>query len=116
MGVINITPDSFSDGGRFLQVDQAVSQAAIQLRQGADVLDLCSSWVSHLPDRPLGRVSGLGMNARELEANQRLTEFVQADLNAEPKLPFAAASFDACLNVVSVWIWPWSSDLSSWFF
>ena len=40
MGVINITPDSFSDGGRFLQADLAVAQAEIQLRQGADVLDL----------------------------------------------------------------------------
>ena len=40
MGVINVTPDSFSDGGRFLQADLAVAQAAIQLRQGADVLDL----------------------------------------------------------------------------
>jgi len=68
----------------------------------ADVVDLCSSWISHLPDKPFGRVSGVGMNARELEANKRLTEFVQADLNAQPKLPFDDTSFDACLNVVSV--------------
>ena len=40
MGVINITPDSFSDGGRFLRVDHAVAEAAQQLQQGADVLDL----------------------------------------------------------------------------
>lgn len=72
------------------------------LPKEADVCDLCSSWISHLPDRPFGRVSGVGMNARELEANTRLTEFVQADLNVQPKLPFDDASFDACLNVVSV--------------
>ena len=49
-----------------------------QLPEGADVLDICSSWISHLPpDKPLGRVVGVGMNARELEANERLTEFVQ---------------------------------------
>ena len=40
MGVINITPDSFSDGGRFIKVEAAVQEAKRQLRQGADVLDL----------------------------------------------------------------------------
>ena len=73
------------------------------LPAGADVLDLCSSWVSHLPKEvQFGRVVGVGMNARELEANEQLTEWVQADLNASPRLPFEDASFDACLNVVSV--------------
>ena len=40
MGVINITPDSFSDGGRFTEVEAAVREAKRQLQQGADVLDL----------------------------------------------------------------------------
>ncbi|MGE4582710.1 MAG: dihydropteroate synthase, partial [Synechococcus sp.] len=40
MGVINITPDSFSDGGRFLECEQAEHEANVQLRSGADVLDL----------------------------------------------------------------------------
>ena len=40
MGVINITPDSFSDGGRFLNSDKAISQADRLISQGADVLDL----------------------------------------------------------------------------
>ena len=35
MGVINITPDSFSDGGRFLRRDRAVAEAALQLQLGA---------------------------------------------------------------------------------
>jgi len=72
------------------------------LAEGDEILDLCSSWISHLPEKQLGRVVGLGMNARELEANERLSEWVQADLNSEPTLPFADASFDAVLNVVSV--------------
>ena len=42
------------------------------------------------------------MNARELEKNERLTEFIQADLNRQPVLEFRDASFDACLCVVSV--------------
>ena len=74
-----------------------------KLPEGADVLDICSSWISHLPEeKPLGRVVALGMNARELEANKRATEFIQADLNTTPKIPFEDACFDAVLNVVSV--------------
>ena len=40
MGVINITPDSFSDGGCFLQSEQAEQEADHQIASGADVLDL----------------------------------------------------------------------------
>jgi dihydropteroate synthase len=40
MGIINITPDSFSDGGRFLDTDSAVSQAKILVEQKADILDI----------------------------------------------------------------------------
>ena len=40
MGVINLTPDSFSDGGRYQRPDQALRQAARMLHAGADVLDL----------------------------------------------------------------------------
>jgi SAM-dependent methyltransferase len=74
-----------------------------QLCDGADVLDLMSSWVSHLPDdASLGRVAGLGMNAEELAANPRLSEWTARDLNAEPRLPYDDASFDAVLNAVSI--------------
>ena len=40
MGVINVTPDSFSDGGRFLRSDHATQEARRQLRDGADLIDL----------------------------------------------------------------------------
>ncbi len=40
MGVINVTPDSFSDGGRFDHVDAATRQAEKLLAEGADLLDL----------------------------------------------------------------------------
>ena len=88
------------DDGAIAAITAYYSEA---LPPGADVLDLCSSWISHLPPQlPLGRVVGLGMNARELEANERLTEWVQRDLNTSPSLPFDDNSFSAILNVVSV--------------
>ena len=73
------------------------------LPAGGDVLDLMSSWVSHLPEEvAYARVAGLGMNAQELEANPRLTEHVVHDLNREPALPYADESFDAVINAVSI--------------
>ena len=73
------------------------------LAPGSAVLDLMSSWVSHLPpDVEYGRVAGLGMNALELERNERLTERVVHDLNADPLLPYPDASFDAVVNAVSI--------------
>ncbi|MFN4259001.1 MAG: dihydropteroate synthase [Gemmataceae bacterium] len=40
MGIVNVTPDSFSDGGRFLAIEAAVEHALRLLREGADLLDL----------------------------------------------------------------------------
>lgn len=40
MGILNITPDSFSDGGRFLETDAALRQAESMLAEGADIIDV----------------------------------------------------------------------------
>jgi dihydropteroate synthase len=40
MGVINVTPDSFSDGGRFFDLDRALAEARAQAAAGADILDI----------------------------------------------------------------------------
>lgn len=40
MGVVNVTPDSFSDGGRFLDTARAVAHARALIAQGADILDI----------------------------------------------------------------------------
>ncbi|HEX7840000.1 MAG TPA: dihydropteroate synthase [Kofleriaceae bacterium] len=40
MGVVNVTPDSFSDGGQFLDPDAAVAHGLQLLRDGADILDV----------------------------------------------------------------------------
>lgn len=40
MGVLNITPDSFSDGGRFTKLEAAVAQAKLMVSEGADILDV----------------------------------------------------------------------------
>ncbi|NPA25382.1 MAG: dihydropteroate synthase [Deltaproteobacteria bacterium] len=40
MGILNVTPDSFSDGNRFLALDQALAQARKLLDEGADIIDI----------------------------------------------------------------------------
>lgn len=73
------------------------------LPDGARVLDLMSSWISHLPeDRQFARVSGLGMNAQELAGNPRLDDYCVHNLNREPQLPYPPGAFDRVLIAVSV--------------
>lgn len=40
MGIINVTPDSFSDGGKFLRADAAIAHGLELIKQGADLLDI----------------------------------------------------------------------------
>lgn len=72
------------------------------LPQGRRVLDLMSSWRSHLPHDGLGEVVGLGMNGPEMDDNPQLSSWVVHDLNATPALPFADDEFDAAVCTVSV--------------
>lgn len=40
MGILNVTPDSFSDGGKFLDLDKAVEHAKRMVAEGADIIDV----------------------------------------------------------------------------
>ena len=72
------------------------------LSDGDRVLDLMSSWVSHLPNDRRYNVVGHGMNAEELAANPQLDRWFVADLNADPTLPLEAGAFNAALCCVGV--------------
>jgi SAM-dependent methyltransferase len=107
-------PDESPDGAfyaapRFVTHidDRAVAAVTALYREylpaGGAVLDLMSSWVSHLPrEVAYRRVAGLGMNAEELAANPRLTEWCVQDLNADPRLAYGDAEFDGAGCCVSV--------------
>lgn len=79
---------------------------ARELPAGEPILDLMSSWRSHLPEAQeleLGPVSGLGMNAEEMADNPQLTAgHVVHDLNADPRLPYPDATFGGVVCAVSV--------------
>jgi SAM-dependent methyltransferase len=74
-----------------------------RLQSGTRILDLMSSWVSHLPEEmDFAHVEGHGLNAEELARNPRLTHYFVQNLNQTPQLPLPDQSFDAVLNTVSV--------------
>ena len=71
--------------------------------EGGEILDLMSSWISHLPPEiQYGHVVGLGMNETELRQNPRLDGYVIQNLNENPKLPFGDAEFGGCGICVSI--------------
>ena len=53
MGIVNVTPDSFSDGGRFATTDAAVAHGLALLEQGADLLDVGGESTRPGATRPL---------------------------------------------------------------
>ena len=64
MGVLNVTPDSFSDGGKFLAPEQAVAQARRLIAEGADIIDIGAE-----STRPYGGAQpvSIDMELRRLE-------------------------------------------------
>jgi SAM-dependent methyltransferase len=79
----------------------AVGELYAELGMDGELLDLCSSWISHLLERPAA-LTVVGMNRHELERNPFATDVVVTDLNVDPTLPFADASFDGAMCAVSV--------------
>ncbi|MGD8316450.1 MAG: dihydropteroate synthase [Myxococcales bacterium] len=65
-GVVNVTPDSFSDGGKYLRAEAAIEHGRALLREGADVLD-----VGGESSRPAGRTYGPGFTSVPVEEEIR---------------------------------------------
>jgi SAM-dependent methyltransferase len=76
---------------------------AAVLPAGGRLLDLMSSWRSHLPgDFRAREIVGLGLNAEEMADNPQLAAHVVHDVNREPRLPFGDAEFDGAMCAVSI--------------
>jgi dihydropteroate synthase len=73
MGILNITPDSFSDGGRFAQRDLAIRHAAAMVEAGATLID-----VGGESTRPGARVVG---TAEELDRVAPVVEAIARELD-----------------------------------
>ena len=77
MGILNVTPDSFSDGGRFQAIDQAVEQGLRLQAEGADILDIG------------GESTRPGASPVELDEELRRTIPVIRRLAAEIRIPIS---------------------------
>jgi len=98
MGVVNVTPDSFSDGGRFLDPASAVSQGVALAAAGADLLD-----VGGESTRPgADRVSSADEQARVIPVLEGLREVTDTPLSVDTyKAEVAAAACRAGATVVN---------------
>jgi hypothetical protein len=91
----------FYDAPRFVtHVDEGFIQQLTalykeKLPMGGRILDLMSSWVSHLPGVEFSHVEGHGMNEEELARNKRLNHYFVQNLNTDLQLPLEDQSFDA---------------------
>ena len=92
MGILNVTPDSFSDGGRYNQMDKALQHCEQMLAEGADFIDIggCST-------RPNNAI------ATEQEELERIVPILKAIKTAFPEALISIDTFrknvaEACVN------------------
>ncbi|HBW56996.1 MAG TPA: SAM-dependent methyltransferase [Oscillatoriales bacterium UBA8482] len=84
-------------------IDQLTTLYQKHLKPQTRILDLMSSWVSHLPTEiQFSHVEGHGMNQDELAKNSQLDHYFIQDLNQNLKLPLSDQDFDAVLICVSI--------------
>lgn len=98
MGIVNVTPDSFSDGGQFLSPDLAVAHALKLLDQGADILDIGGE--STRPGATL--VSEAEELSRVLPVVEQLAKRVSIPLSIDTMKPVVArAALAAGASIVN---------------
>lgn len=74
MGVLNVTPDSFSDGGKYLRAEDAVHRVGEMLSEGADIIDIGGQ-----STRPPGSTYGSGAeNVSAEEEGERVYPVIEA--------------------------------------
>jgi len=100
MGILNITPDSFSDGGRFLDADEAIAQARQMVENGADIIDIGAE-----STRPGSQRVGADEQIRRIEsvlpAAAKLGAIVSIDTTSAAVAQFALDAGAQIINDVS---------------
>lgn len=98
MGIVNVTPDSFSDGGQFFEPDAAAARALELVEQGADILDIGGE--STRPDaEPVGEAEEL---RRVMPVIEALAGRVAVPISIDTVKPSVArAALDAGASIVN---------------
>jgi len=102
MGVVNVTPDSFSDGGRFLDPQAAIAQARRLAAEGADILDIGAE-----STRPYGDAVRVSVDEERVRLEPVLSEVIALGCPVSVdtmKAPIAAWAIDLGATIVNdVW-------------
>ncbi len=106
MGILNVTPDSFSDGGKYIDPSLAIERAGEMIGQGATIID-----VGGASSRPRGRVYGPGAGvlpaAEEIQRTRPVIEEVrrrwpEVCLSVDTyQLEVAAAALEAGAHIIN---------------
>jgi len=90
MGILNVTPDSFSDGGQFFSVDDALRRAEKMIADGADIIDIGGE--STRPSTTRERVSAEVESTRVLPVIQALASRSDIPISIDTTKPAVARS------------------------
>lgn len=108
LGVLNTTPDSFSDGGQHADVDAAVARADQMIAEGADIID-----VGGESTRPFADPVSLDVElARTIPVIEAISDRVRVSIDTRHE-PVARAAVEAgasLINDVSASLWPVAAD------
>ena len=95
MGILNVTPDSFSDGGRFLSSDHALAHALAMLDGGADIVD-----VGGESTRPGAKVAESGVSADE--ELRRIVPVIRGILRERPQAVISVDTYKSEVALAAV--------------
>ncbi|MCC5788902.1 MAG: dihydropteroate synthase, partial [Opitutales bacterium] len=84
MGILNVTPDSFSDGGAFAGVDNALRQAEVLVAEGTDIIDIGGESTRPGADKVEAR-----------EERERVLPVIQAIRQHFPRMPLSIDTYKA---------------------
>ncbi|MBI9013458.1 MAG: dihydropteroate synthase [Clostridiales bacterium] len=101
MGILNVTPDSFSDGGNFNSVGQALNHAILMVKEGADIIDVGGESTRPGSDE----VESKEEIKRVVPVIHELKRFINKPISIDTyKASVAEAALEAGANVVNdVW-------------
>lgn len=98
MGILNVTPDSFNDGGQFLDIDKALAHAETMIAEGADIID-----VGGESTRPGGEPVSIDQEIRRVvPVIEALAQRTQVPISVDTtKSEVARAALDAGAAIVN---------------
>ncbi len=100
MGILNVTPDSFSDGGAFLGVESALIQAERMIHEGADILDIGGE--STRPGEGRERISADEEITRVVPVIEKLSQSTNIPISIDTtKTEVARAAVEAGAHIIN---------------